>query len=537
MEKKHISIQKEQIFYWLVIAVCSGIAVFTRLYCIESVPYGLHIDEAGAAYDAWSLANYGVDRFRISYPVYFINFGSGQNALYTYLCMIFMKLFGSGHFSVLMIRLPTVILSLLAYFAGVYIVREAYGKKWSMVGAFIYVLLPYFIMQCRFGLESNLLVNMITLSVSALWLALKRGQKGLYVLAGILWGVTYYAYAVSYLPNTVILLGIFIYVFIVSGEKKKVLVNWTCLFILVILLGLPLALMLLINHFDLPQFQIGVFTITKLPEFRGGEVGFENFFINIKEIFKVIFFRDWLPYNAFDRFYTMYVISIPFIVLGMAVSFVESVKKIRGREVSLTVIWTGIFWAYFFMGLMLKGDGVNVNKLNGLFFAQFMFLISGLRWVVRLIGKRFPRCSYAALGMVLCLYLFSFAGFSKYYYTEYATDIFPQTLFGGTYEDVVRQLQNRGLSDKFIYMDKNIVYYFLGQEISPYEATYSFEEPLAYTCSSGAIWYYFSDVALEETRKGQAVFVCHAGNTVVREMLEDNDIKEQFESGMFVCYY
>ena len=49
--------------------------LFTRLFLLNEVLYGLHVDEAGMAYDAFSLANWGVDRYLNSYPVYLINYG------------------------------------------------------------------------------------------------------------------------------------------------------------------------------------------------------------------------------------------------------------------------------------------------------------------------------------------------------------------------------------------------------------------------------------------------------------------------------
>ena len=69
-----------------IILVC--FAVFTRLYKIEELLNGLHVDEVGMGYDAFCIANYGVDRYLHHFPVYMINFGGGQSALYTYLAAI-----------------------------------------------------------------------------------------------------------------------------------------------------------------------------------------------------------------------------------------------------------------------------------------------------------------------------------------------------------------------------------------------------------------------------------------------------------------
>ena len=71
---------------------------------------GINVDEAGTMYDAYTIANYGTDRFGNAYPVYFINYGGGQSALYTYLSAILIKICG---FSLTVVRLPALIFSIL----------------------------------------------------------------------------------------------------------------------------------------------------------------------------------------------------------------------------------------------------------------------------------------------------------------------------------------------------------------------------------------------------------------------------------------
>ena len=54
---------------------CFILAVIVRTYKISDIPFGIHLDEAGMCYDAWSLQKYHVDRWLNSFPVYLINFG------------------------------------------------------------------------------------------------------------------------------------------------------------------------------------------------------------------------------------------------------------------------------------------------------------------------------------------------------------------------------------------------------------------------------------------------------------------------------
>ena len=102
---------KTKILFWIILII----AIFTRLYRIDELPQGVHVDEAGIAYDAYCFANYGVDRYLNKMPVYMINFGLGQSALYTYIDSIFIKMLG---LSMLSIRLPSVILGITAIVLG-----------------------------------------------------------------------------------------------------------------------------------------------------------------------------------------------------------------------------------------------------------------------------------------------------------------------------------------------------------------------------------------------------------------------------------
>ena len=84
--------EKRKNLIWLIMfAGVFLLALFVRAYRIGELPYGWHVDEAGISYDMYSLIHYGTDRYYKFNPVYFINFGGGQNALYGYICGIFIK--------------------------------------------------------------------------------------------------------------------------------------------------------------------------------------------------------------------------------------------------------------------------------------------------------------------------------------------------------------------------------------------------------------------------------------------------------------
>lgn len=74
-------------YFWFATAIiAAGCAV--RLFALGSIPCGLNQDEAFAGYNAWALLHYGVDSSGYHNPVYFTAWGSGMNALESYLMIL-----------------------------------------------------------------------------------------------------------------------------------------------------------------------------------------------------------------------------------------------------------------------------------------------------------------------------------------------------------------------------------------------------------------------------------------------------------------
>ena len=148
--------------YHFVLLFLFVIAVFLRLYKIDQIPLGLHIDEVGMAYDAWCLSQTGTDRWLNSWPIYLNNTGNGQSVLYCWLCSFLFRIF---EVSFLQIRLPAIVFSLLTLFFGLKFVKLCwtdYSERLLLV-AVLFVLVPYFTQNSRYGLDCNLMLGMSTI--------------------------------------------------------------------------------------------------------------------------------------------------------------------------------------------------------------------------------------------------------------------------------------------------------------------------------------------------------------------------------------
>ncbi|MEN3187139.1 MAG: hypothetical protein ABDK92_11055, partial [Atribacterota bacterium] len=100
---------------WLLAGIFA-LEIFVRFFLLGVIPPGLNQDEASIGYDAWALLHYGIDRNGFHNPVHFVSWGSGQNALYAYLSMPFIRLFGLNVFSVRFLNALIGCLSLFLFY-------------------------------------------------------------------------------------------------------------------------------------------------------------------------------------------------------------------------------------------------------------------------------------------------------------------------------------------------------------------------------------------------------------------------------------
>ena len=160
-------------------------ALFVHLFQITKIPNGIHVDEMGMGYDAWCLAHFGVDRYLKAYPVYLMNFGGDQSALYAYLCIPFVKWFG---LSPLSIRLPGILLYMISLFcgAGIFMLDEGeMARRKALAGMALMTVLPAFILLFRIGMDCNLMLAVSVIFLYLMARAVRVQRVTAYVAAGI----------------------------------------------------------------------------------------------------------------------------------------------------------------------------------------------------------------------------------------------------------------------------------------------------------------------------------------------------------------
>lgn len=385
--------------YEILIGVLLLLGCLVRIVGIQALPQGLNCDEASAGYEAFSLLTYGIDRNGNSFPVFLEAWGSGQNALYTYLMIPFVKCFG---LNLLSTRLPMALLSCLSLFVWYKMLLQIKGKKFAAIGLTFLAICPWHIMKSRWGLESNVFPDLVLWSVYfVMQFLLTQKPSHLYIAMGIL-ALTAYAYGTAYLFLPIFCVILFVYLLVTKKiQFRQAFIS----FVIVAMIDLPILGYLIINTFDLEQVSLGVITIPKLPVNRYEEQTslFEgNVLLNVWQNFchsvKLLVLQDdGLAWNQVSGYGMYYIVSVPFLIVGLVFCFKKN--QLKNEFDTIINIWFGTAFLLLFA---LKE--ANINRINVLIFPLIYYIVTGLH-VVLLKKNRILAC-------VICLiYVLSFSGF------------------------------------------------------------------------------------------------------------------------------
>ena len=311
--------------FCLMLLFLSILHLFTRLWLLVDIPVGYHGDELAIAYDSLSIARDHVDRYLYKMPIYFKNYGDGMNVGYIYLTAPLFKLFG---YSKLALRLPAAIVGLVLLIFGSLTAKEFFrsNKAGLTVGALL-TICPIFISMQRFALESPLLLNFWVMSLYFLLRGVHTGKARHYLFSGLLFGYTFYHYALGYvmIPLFFLLYGAYLlYV------KKLSLCKYASTVAIAGILAIPLIMEILVNSGHLPELRFTYLSFPKLDAYRGVEFSLSHIPKNLYLI-KNLFTYDWLEYTGVPEFGCMYYMSIPLILFGQACLISEAVSSIRKR--------------------------------------------------------------------------------------------------------------------------------------------------------------------------------------------------------------
>lgn len=397
--------------YWVCLLLIFGTALFLRAYRISEVPDIVHIDEAGLGYNAWCLANFGIDRYFNEMPIYPENFGGGQSPLYTYLVVLLIKTVGKGSLSLTLLRLPGLLSSMLVVFFGTALISTVYeNRKVTLTAALLLTFCPYFIMHGRYALDCNLMLGCSTVALWLLARYVKSGRLSHLIAYSLAFGVVLYSYALSYFVVPIFLCLITLYMLWCRKITfPRALLSALC----VCLAALPILIFVCTMLFDLPAIRFLGFSLSPTAASRLADISLSNFRNNVIDIIKYSLTHDGRPLDAIPPFYTMYAVSIPFILIGVAASCCQWLMTLKARTYSHGFL----FFSFYSAGLTAIGLSHGyLYRGNYLFIAYLYFLVCGIVSTYRF-ARSLRTCFAAGLSLV---YLLSSVLFIRYYFTSYS---------------------------------------------------------------------------------------------------------------------
>lgn len=396
--------------YLILLAAAAFIAVFIRVYKFGSVPGGFNQDGAMAAVDAKALADYGTDRYGMKWPVHLTAWGYGQmSALLSYLMVPFIKFFG---LSAVTARMPQLLVSIAGLVCLYLFIKDVFGKFPALIVAFFAAINPWHILQSRWALDCNLYPHFFIMGV---YFLNKGINKRLYlIISMIMFGLCMYCYGISIYTMPVFLLAACIYLLV---TKRITIKNALIALAVYLLIAWPFILTMAINYFKLDTIETPFFTIPYFPNsVRSNDILFfsDNIWEQLKANFKslmnvTLLQKKDLPWNDVQNFGTMYLFSMPFVIIGIA-AVIKEYRKIPGAVFVIIFLLTGM-WT----GLMT--NSVNINRINIIYYPIMIMAVIGIYYVIRLIP-------YSKWG-IAAAYAAAFILFVSTYFTSYAdiTDV------------------------------------------------------------------------------------------------------------------
>lgn len=392
-----------RICFWLILAI----GIFARAFLFGEVPGDINQDEAFAGYNAFTLLHYGADSYGYRLPVYLTAWGSGMNALESYLMIPFVAIFG---LKVWVIRLPMLIVGILSLVAVYHLVRRFSSERLALAAMLLVTISPWHVMLSRWALESNLAPGFVLFGILFFVKGLEKPK--LLVASALCFGLSLYAYATVWSVVPFIVVACVAYALWTRSLRHTRYV-WISLGVLVAL-ACPLVLFLLVNKGVMHEIKLPFFSIPKLVYFRDSEISLVNIPKNLFTLALILVEQtDFLPWNSIARHGLYYPVTLAFFLVGACVFVWRAIQDIRKRRLGLYTFVLVWLLAGFAIGALIN---VNVNRVNLLFLPLLIISAFGIVFM-------FERIHVRALVIPLFAYLICFATFEKDYFTTYRDHI------------------------------------------------------------------------------------------------------------------
>lgn len=439
---KNIQLSTEK-FQQLLFILILILGVSARLWMFGDVPGGINQDEAFAAREAWSLLHYGKDSFGYPCPMYLTAWGSGMNALNTYLMMPFIALFGMHTW---VFRLPQLLIGILSLFAIEEIVSKVSNWKCSLLAMFLLAISPWHIMLSRWALESNLVVGFLLFGL--LFFIYGIEKQPYFILSAVFYGLSLYCYAAVWpiVPMIILLQGLYL----LYVRKVKITKYIVIAVITFLLFAIPILLFYLVNMDILPEIVTPWFSVPRLIYFRSSDVSVADIPEKFRALLQLLLTeKDDCYWNSTAEFGLYYKYGLVFTVTGLAVCAKRTWKSLKDRTYHGYTFFMIQFLLAVILGMLIH---VNVNRINCIHTWILVFMAIGIEQYIRLFQEKFPH----AAAVITTLYLVAFVSFEHFYFTIYEDNI--SQYFKKGIEPAVLYAEERSNFERTIHVGDSFIY-------------------------------------------------------------------------------
>ena len=365
------------------------IATLLRVLWLGTIPNGFFCDEASNAYDSYCILNTLRDQHGAFLPFFTRSIDDYREALFIYLGIPFIKLFGLNEFAA---RLPAAFTGILTVLVFYYLVKELCDRKTALIASLLLALSPWHIQFSRIAFRAILIPLLFCL---ALFLFIKSFEKPKYLpISALIFGFSLYTYASARVFVPLFMLGLVIIFWRHFWTNKQQ----------------TIVALILFSFIFLPLF---LFWISPEGLSRAKGTGLELDPIVIGKYYlsyfnpQFLFFEgDYIPRHSAAKIGELYYFEIFTVIWGLI-----SIVKENSKAKAILLLW---LFLYPFPAAITS----PVHALRAIAGVPLFAILSayGLVKIIDLFGEKRKKIAIFAIGAIL---LASLAILIRTYFINY----------------------------------------------------------------------------------------------------------------------
>lgn len=387
----------------LLLSLIFSLALFLRIYNLDTIPVGIHGDEASIGYNSYSLLKTLKDQDGNFLPLSFDQFGNFRAAGYQYIGVPFVAVFGLNSFA---IRLPAAIFGALTVIVFYFFLLSLFGKKsLALIGSLMIATLPWHINISRASSEGIISSFFVLLGMYFVLKALqtKTFSISLFFLSSVSFLISFFFYHASGPFIILFLPFFFLFCFCTHTPSKITIIKSIILYVMLIL---AFILFLTLGSGSGRVSQVSLLTVpggTKEVKHQQDQDGNQNplitrFFHNKLYFYNKLFLTYYSEHLSGNFLFinngnpirykmpwtgNLYLIQIPFLIFGFAILLSEGIKQKK------YVYLIPIFWLLISVipAALTWEDIPNVIRANLMIPSLMMIIAFGIHETLQLIRQ------------------------------------------------------------------------------------------------------------------------------------------------------